>query len=201
MAEVHPLPNCGYDIFPFIECIYANRTDEYDYILKLHTKNYRKTGEDIVYGTHVPGYAWRDMLVDCLVGDPVQLANNINILDQNVHIGMIGCASNIYSIHNNNEVKNYSLDHWMHRSGSTGASSYVGGSMFLARYYPFEKIKALNLKAKDFSSESFKTKDCKNLAHSIERLCGLCVESERFRILGTLYRAKQGANRPSLLIS
>jgi hypothetical protein len=61
---------------------------------------------------------------------------------------------------------------------------YVGGTMFLARAYPFERLKAAKPDDLDFASGSSTSGSHKNLAHVFERLFGLAVEGERLSIMG-----------------
>ena len=41
-AKIITVPNKGYDIYPFLIVLSKVKLDEYDYILKIHTKNSRK---------------------------------------------------------------------------------------------------------------------------------------------------------------
>jgi hypothetical protein len=54
----------------------------------------------------------------------------------------------------------------------------------LARAYPFERLKGVNMQPEDFESRQMGTKDYKNKAHIFERLFGIVIENEGFDIRG-----------------
>lgn len=59
--------NAGYDIWPFIQCIKQCNLDDYDIVIKLHTKN-----EDNVQSCHhhkmVNGEGWKRLMVEPMLG-------------------------------------------------------------------------------------------------------------------------------------
>ncbi len=181
------LPNLGYDVYPFLNVLNHVQLSNYDFVLKLHTKNARGPEHDTVYGIKVPGYQWRDELLNAIVGSKEIFRKNLKRLLEDKTLGCIGAGKFIFSTEENNEEITYSLAEWRRKCGVVGGSHYVGGSMFLARAYPFEHLKGLNLKPKDFESPHMATSDHKNLAHIIERLFGIVIESEGFEIRGETY--------------
>lgn len=181
-AEILVLPNVGYDVFPFLHVLKQVRLSNYDFVLKIHTKNARMPGQDEVYGIKVPGYCWRDELIGSLLGSKEIFAKNLTRLREEADVGCIGAGKFIFSTEENREEKNYSLPDWRAKCGLTGGTRYVGGSMFLARAYPFERLKGLNMQPKDFEAPQMGTKDHKNKAHIFERLLGLVIENEGFEI-------------------
>lgn len=183
-ATVLVVPNAGYDIYPFLHVLDQVRLSQYGYILKLHTKNRREPGQDTVYGIKVPGYAWRDELIGALVGSEETFSRNLNTLMTNKTVGSLGARRFIFSTSNNREELTYKLADWRQRCGVTHGTHYVGGSMFLARAYPFERLKGLRMRAEDFKAPQMATKDYKNTAHIFERLLGIVIESEGFEIQG-----------------
>jgi lipopolysaccharide biosynthesis glycosyltransferase len=180
-VKIYTLENAGYDIYPFLMVLKNVKLVDYDYILKIHTKNERLPGFDKVYGISVPGHTWRDELIDSLLGSPEIFSKNLDILRSNSNVGLISASKFYFDSLNNNEEKNYNLPYWRARLKIVKGSKYVGGSMFLARAYPFEKIKHHGLTEADFKNKNgYATKDWKNLGHVFERLLGFCVESEGF---------------------
>ncbi len=177
-------PNLGYDLFPFVDVLRRVNLSKYDYILKLHTKAPRTVEQGSVYGKNVPGLAWRDALVGSLVGSPEIARANIERLHTDRTIGALGCEDFIFSTHENNEELNYNLRHWRAYLNLNSGSRYIGGTMFLARAYPFERFKKLHNQPKLFSGESLRTGSHKNFAHVVERLCGIVVENEGLTIQG-----------------
>lgn len=183
-AHILLLPNVGYDVYPFLHVLNQVRLANYDYILKIHAKNARQPGQDEVYGVKIPGYQWRDELINALLGSPEVFEQNLKRLTEDKKLGCLGAGQFIFSTEENNEERNYSLAEWREKCGLTGGTHYVGGSMFLARAYPFEHLKSMRIRPEDFEAKQMATKDHKNKAHIFERLLGLVVENEGFEIRG-----------------
>jgi len=183
-AHILVLPNVGYDVFPYLHVLKQVRLSLYDFVLKIHAKNARNPGQDEVYGNKVPGYRWRDELINALLGSKEIFANNLARLREDKKLGCIGAGEFIFSTEQNREEINYSLAEWREKCGVTCGTHYVGGSMFLARAYPFERLKGLNMQHRDFEAQHMGTKDHKNKAHIFERLLGIVVEAEGFEIRG-----------------
>lgn len=184
-AQILRVENAGYDIFPFIQVLRKVRLSEYEFILKVHTKNARSSGQDSVYGIHVPGHAWRDELVGALLSSKETFERNLERFANDENLGMLGASRFIFSTLDNSEEETYSLAKWRENCGLSGGNKYVGGSMFLARAYPFERLNGLSLKSSDFDSGKMKTKDYKNKAHIFERLFGIFVENEGLSVDGS----------------
>ncbi|MFC1455629.1 glycosyltransferase [Microvirga arabica] len=193
-AQILVLPNVGYDVFPFLHVLKQVRLSDYDFVLKIHTKNARNPGHDEVYGIKVPGYQWRDELLDAIVGSRQIFEANLAAFLEDKKLGCIGANKFIFSTKENHEERNYKLAEWRKRCGVEGGRHYVGGSMFFARTYPFERLKALNMQQKDFESPHMCTKDHRNTAHIFERLFGIVIESEGFEISGGKAATQDNSN-------
>ncbi|MDO3387337.1 glycosyltransferase [Gilvimarinus sp. SDUM040013] len=183
-VKILTIENSGYDIYPFLVVLKQNRLSQYDFVMKLHTKNFRPAGQDEVYGVGVPGNTWRDRLVDAVLGNEEVFKSNISLLESDERIGCISDKDFIFRTSENNEERNYSLPYWRGRAHLAHSEEYVGGSMFIAKAYPFEKLIDVGVSVDNFRSDEFKTKDYKNLAHVFERLLGLVVGSEKMRLSG-----------------
>lgn len=183
-AKILTLENAGYDVYPFLVVLKQGRLSKYDYILKLHTKNSRQTGQDSVYGVPVPGNTWRDKLVDALLKDKATFLSSLETLRNNESIGCVAAREFIFTTAENNEERNYNLPYWRGRLALSYSEQFVGGSMFLAKAYPFEKLLNGGVSVEDFSSATYATKDSKNLGHVFERLLGLVIGSEGLSIYG-----------------
>ncbi len=183
-ATVLVVPNVGYDIYPFLHVLQQVRVAQFGYVLKIHTKNQRAPEQDTVYGIKVPGYAWRDELIGALAGSKEIFRRNLDMLVADKNLGALGARRFIFSTADNREEQTYKLADWRTRCGVTGGQHYVGGSMFMARAYPFERLKGLRMRPEDFKSAHMATKDYKNTAHAFERLLGIVIENEGFEIRG-----------------
>ena len=79
--------NIGYDIYPFIHVIRNINLDEYDYVIKLHTKRaVRKCRVNVI---PLKGWEWRNALVDGVLYSPGHFKKVIQTLEQNPDVGMI----------------------------------------------------------------------------------------------------------------
>jgi hypothetical protein len=156
----------------------------YDYVLKLHTKNARPPERSTVYGLDVPGYRWRDDLVGALLGSKETFAGNLALLESDHTLGCVGAGRYIFSTADNREEINYDLPHWRATFNLEACSHYVGGTMFLARAFPFERLKRIPLKELGFESGDLATGSHKDKAHVFERLFGLVIESEGLKLHG-----------------
>ncbi|MBO5441236.1 MAG: hypothetical protein J6A09_01550, partial [Alphaproteobacteria bacterium] len=62
----HP-ENRGYDVGAFIDFLHHINLDEYDYVLKVHTKNQDKRNQTILNGNKLDNALWRKILLDALL--------------------------------------------------------------------------------------------------------------------------------------
>ena len=84
-AKIIIVENRGYDVWPFLQVLNHVNLDDYDFILKFHTKNYRNIKD--FYGK---GFSWRNFLIDALLKNKKIFANNLKIITENPDIGIIG---------------------------------------------------------------------------------------------------------------
>lgn len=184
LAETIKVKNKGFDVYPFLKVLQAKNLSHYDYVLKLHTKNARPVDESSkVYGISVPGYKWRDDLMNAILGSEEIFKANLKKLENNPSCGGIAASQYIFTIEENQERITYRLRHWMNKFGIEAGEHYVGGTMFMARAYPFERFKVLNPDELDFLPGDSTSGSHKNLAHVFERLLGLAVETEGLTFL------------------
>ena len=197
-AEVLRVKNQGFDLYPFLKVLQSKNLSHYDYVLKLHTKNARPDSPDSkVYGLPVPGHKWRDDLVDALLGSRGAFAENLSRFCAAPALGSVAANQYIFSINENREKTTYNLRHWMNRFRIEAGEHYVGGTMFLARAYPFERLKAIKPDELDFASDGGTSGSHKNLAHVFERLLGLVVETEGLSIGGVPNCGVRGRAAPT----
>lgn len=175
--------NIGYDIYPFIQTINKIDFDKYDIVLKLHTKNKRKNGQDTVYGIKIPDFCWRDSLVDSLIKSNDIFQNNIKLFRENKRIGMIGSEKFLFDIRENNEETKYNINNFKNSIGVKTGFHYFAGTMFMCRSCILKNIQLLNLHSNYFAP-SLRTKDYENFAHIMERFFGIIVEDAGFIVKG-----------------
>jgi len=105
-------------------------------------------------------------------------------MEANRQLGMLGAREFIFSTLMNSEERNYDLSRWRRELGIIGGHRYVGGSMFLARAFPFERFRNLEVLEEFFPERRATTGDHEDNAHVFERLLGLAVENEKLELRG-----------------
>lgn len=170
--------NLGYDIWPFVYVLNQVNLSEFDYILKLHTKNFR-TNKNDRFGY---GYFWRNTLYDCLIGSKKIFSDNLRLI-KSPKIGMVGAKKYLYSTL---DMPFYDLEYFENickKLKIPSQGNFIGGTMFLAKAEIFQKIKNLNLALTNFE-ESGETNSNDNLAHCLERIFGILTENSCCKIIG-----------------
>ena len=182
-VQIIKVENRGYDVAPFMEFLHRIKLDDYDYILKLHTKNTTKGNYTQLNGRRFDNALWAKVLYDALLKSPQQVAKNLQMMAQNPQTGMISAA---YCI--TNEYKFY--DKWLDEINSCLAEmnlpqvrdfSFVAGTMFLARAEIFKPFLCYGIK--DFEPTDGKIKEGTK-AHIFERLFGAVVKASGFETYG-----------------
>lgn len=171
--------NAGYDVWPFIQVIQNIDFDEYEYVLKLHTKGQSKQR---LNGVNFKEWLWRDLLVKALLKSRSRFAACIRLLETQSDIGML-CSYELYKDMDGvlpeecemlqNEAERISLE--------VTDKYFCAGTIFLARLDAFRKLKEI-----EFSEESWgnlnKSHGNGTLAHVYERILCLLVADEGYRI-------------------
>lgn len=171
--------NAGYDVWPFIQVIQNIDFDEYEYVLKLHTKGQSKQR---LNGVNFKEWLWRDLLVKALLKSRSRFAACIKLLETQSDIGML-CSYELYKNMDGvlpeecemlqNEAERISLE--------VTDEYFCAGTIFLARLDAFRKLKEI-----EFSEESWgnlnKSHGNGTLAHVYERILCLLVADEGYRI-------------------
>lgn len=191
--DILTVGNAGYDVLPFLQTLRRQRLSQFDYLLKIHTKAPRDAQRGTVYGERVSGHAWRDELIDALIGSPEIFQHNIARLEADRTLGGVAAGRFLFSTRENNEEAVYNLHRWRSRFGLGAGARYVGGTMFLCRAFPFERFTDIRDIEADFTRGSTKSGEHKNLAHVFERLFGLAVENEGLRLEDGAQPARRAA--------
>ena len=171
--------NAGYDVWPFIQVIQNIDFDEYEYVLKLHTKGQSKQR---LNGVNFKEWLWRDLLVKALLKSRSRFTACIRLLETQSDIGML-CSYELYKDMDGvlpeecemlqNEAERISLE--------VTDEYFCAGTIFLARLDAFRKLKEI-----EFSEESWgnlnKSHGNGTLAHVYERILCLLVADEGYRI-------------------
>ena len=194
-AQIHILENRGYDIAPFISIINSIDLNDFDLIVKLHTKrNIQEYFHHVNY-RWVYGKRWRQMLL--AFTSPTQTLNKtLSMFRTDPTIGMIGNG-------------NCWIDYV--RSGMPWNSSYIepelkrlkiltkergflSGTMFVCRAEIFKPIQHKI----DFFSFPALTDHNTNLAHAYEMMFGVLVYEMGYRFSD--YRSRPLHLPPMILL-
>ena len=184
-TELIKVDNIGFDVYPFLQILYNLTLDDYDYVLKLHTKNFRKELLSLNHFKYY-GYGWRDMLIQPLIKNKKTFEKNLKILMSNDNIGAICTKKLIMDL--GFELEKIKKDEYeflqKYNYKMLEKWHYCSGTMFLAKPFYFNKIKELNLNENFFKDEKKETGLCNNPAATIERIFGYFIETQGGKIYG-----------------
>lgn len=182
----HP-ENRGYDVGPFIDFLHRISLDEYDYILKIHTKR-RQHGEYCCFnGVRFHTAAWSKMLLDALLETPEIVRKNFALLKNDTDIGMVGngfCLTGEAGTYKmlEDSIKNEADK--MHLPPIEDFS-FIAGTMFIVRARLLQPF--LRYSINDFEAADSQIRDY-TLAHVLERLFGMSVTARGYKIYGVKYK-------------
>lgn len=179
-ADAHFLPveKVGYDVWPFIALLKAVDLSQYTHVLKLHTKN-RSPKIIQLNGVLMPGYRWRNLLVDALLMSPGHFSKALAAADQGLACQYVLVKKLSKRAPSDNEL----LRAEAARIGlEIKGEKFAAGTMFISRIEPFAIFKNAPLDAAHFEGESA-THKSGTPAHVYERLISLCVTSAGYQIV------------------
>lgn len=182
-AKILTVDNSGYDIVPFIKVLKSIDLSDYDYLLKLHTKGYQKYSKCDAGS----GYAWRDVLVESLIGTKKIFKDCLKLFEQSKTIGVIGAKtcildSNDLYMYNPEDGELYN-DVCKQLNVSIPKGHFVAGTMFLCRAFLMEQFKNLDFSKIDLKCE-MKTSSGATAIHVLERIICTSVENQGYEIYG-----------------
>jgi lipopolysaccharide biosynthesis protein len=79
-AQIIMVDNVGFDVWPFIQILKKVDLNEYDFVLKVHTKRILKTQLEFEDEKRNIYFGWRECLVEALLASKKRFAQNIRIL-------------------------------------------------------------------------------------------------------------------------
>ncbi|MDR1943165.1 MAG: glycosyltransferase [Endomicrobium sp.] len=149
-AKIITVVNIGADIYPFSHILNQVDLDSYDYIIKVHTKKYRKDYFYLPIGAWVNGRRWSRYLLSFLKSKNFKQSLLAFKLDKN--IGMIADGRCINANCNKYASVTEKTKKLLKNMGFCDTVSYVEGTMFFARANLFKPFKNLNLTEKNFKT-------------------------------------------------
>ena len=185
-ATIWQTQNFGYDIGPFIDFLHKIKLDDYDYVLKIHTK--RMSGDYCQFNhKRFSVKTWRNMLLDGVLCSPQAVKANLRIMTDNQTVGMIG-NDYILTDEKASLLPLSTLSAEMQKIGLTMPKDlhFVAGTMFFVRAKLLRPF--LKYKIEDFAISDKSIHD-NTLAHVLERLFGLAVTAQGYKIQGVKYKS------------
>lgn len=89
-STIWVVDNRGYDVGPFVDFLNRIDLDEYDIIIKFHTKRTMPKGHFCHCRRCIWGTWWRTLLYDAILGSKEQVKQNIETFASNPAVGIIG---------------------------------------------------------------------------------------------------------------
>ncbi len=182
-AVIWQVENRGYDIGPFVDFLHKINLGDYDYILKLHTKNKNKGNYTILNNNRMDNALWGKVLFETLVGTAKQIKQNYAKFSEDDTIGMMGskyCLTSEKHTYQSLVELIKSEAEKLHLP-QTDKVEFVAGSMFLARAEMFKPF--LSVSIDDFAQTDGRIKEGTK-AHVYERLFGCAVLAQGKKIEG-----------------
>ena len=184
-ARIHVLENRGYDIAPFIHIINNVNLDDFDFIVKLHTKrNIRDYFHHVNYHW-VYGKRWRKMLL-AFVSSAQTLSKTLSLFQTDPTIGMIGNGDCWIDYEHFGMQWNASfIEPELKRLNiQTRERGFLSGTMFICRAEIFKPSQHQI----DFFSFPTLIDHNTSLAHAYEMMFGILVYETGYRFSD--YRAR-----------
>lgn len=173
--------NVGYDVWPFISVIRNIELSDYEYVMKLHTKNVQPFRWKI-NGLRLKGERWRNILVDSMLKTPEQFTRCMEIFRDQPQTGMV-CSYELYvGLSRRYPEDTYLLAQEAERIGiGVKSGRFCAGTMFIVRTACLERIARAHLDATMWTSDSA-SHSGGTLAHVYERLFSLAVLDAGYEI-------------------
>jgi lipopolysaccharide biosynthesis protein len=173
--------NVGYDVWPFIHVMKMLDLSPYNYVMKLHTKNFQ-TDRWKINGLNLKGFQWRDILVDSLLKSQKQFTKVLKEFEKDPETGMICSREMLVKPGNKHPEDTHLLDMEAKRIGIVKIfEPFCAGTMFIVRRECLKKIIDADLNEHVWGKES-KTRSGGSTAHVYERLFGSAVADSGYKL-------------------
>lgn len=173
--------NVGYDIWPFIAAIKSVRLEDYDLLLKLHTKN-SNICVTRVNGIRMRGYEWRDILVGGLLGSGTVFKNALDSFDD-PSVGLVCNRTILKEVSNGLYEDLRPLEEELAYLGiTTEDRHFCAGTMFMARVMPYKILQSDKVVESKFAAGVSHARG--SMAHIYERIISILVADAGYVPLG-----------------
>jgi lipopolysaccharide biosynthesis protein len=170
-VRVLDMENHGRDILPLVSLVNAGYLDPYLVVLKVHTKRsqWRSTHADFTGD----GDRWRADLLHALLGETENIMQILSAFAEQPDLGFVTADGSVLGPERwgDNEANVANLLRRLELHLEPSRLRFPAGSMYWARGFVLQGLRALNLSAEDFEPEQGQV----NLttAHAIERVLGV----------------------------
>lgn len=184
--------NRGYDVGPFVHVLNQVNLADFDYVIKLHSKQNCTLGM-LLNSYNVGEHRWRDYLCDFM--------NNLpQCIDAFAKDQTLGMTANYRLIcsrdKKNREMAAIATDLLQKADLPQGRYGYVAGTMFMCRANLLQPIKNLGLTLTDFAVPD-KSKKI-SLAHGMEMFAGWIIGAQGCKI-ADCFTSEKEQKRASML--
>jgi lipopolysaccharide biosynthesis protein len=172
-STILEVENRGRDILPLVNLVNAGYLDPYLVVLKVHTKRSQWRAEHDLDGD---GDRWRGELLDALLGSSDAVAEILAAFAERPDLGIVTADGSVLGPEHwgDNEANTANLLRRLELVLEPKQLRFAAGSMYWARGFALQGLRALNLSADDFEPESGQVNQ--TTAHAVERLLGVVVE-------------------------
>jgi len=181
LAKVWQVENRGYDIGPFIDFLHHLNIEDYEYILKLHTKGKKSKNYTLLNNHRFNNALLGKVLWDSMLKDKERIRNNLDIMDKRHRIGMIGSKYCLTSAKQNYAKLLPQINTELEKLQQKPITevSFIAGSMFLAKAKLLQPLKIYQ--QGDFETTNGEIKEG-TLAHIVERVFGALIIEQGYKI-------------------
>lgn len=173
--------NTGYDVWPFISMLRHVNLDDYELVLKLHTKNHNDVPCALDY-VKVVGFQWRDFLVNAILGSKEQFRKCYNLFHDKPDCGIVFERILLRKSRRILPEDASALDVELKRMGiRKNYRFFCAGTIFMARAAAYKRLRDSYLTADCFPAKS-ESHSGGSLAHVYERILTFLVRDEGYKI-------------------
>lgn len=180
-ARFLAVENVGYDVWPFLKMLTLVDVSPYDILFKLHTKNITSGTTVRLNGVHLRKAAWRDVLVDALLGSPEQVRSVVSVFREHADVGMV-CSGKLYASLDFPEDGEVLTEELAALGLQTEERRFCVGNMFAVRPGLLAPLWKRDFRPGQFPALSHSGSGG-TLAHVYERIFSLLAPAQGYRVV------------------
>lgn len=191
-VKIIEVENRGYDIWPFIKVLKSVSLDDYDYILKLHTKN-RNPVVNRVNGLRLKNYMWRNELVDSLLKSRKHFLKILDDFERHPKIGLM-CSHLLYKKTSDGLKEDLApLDNELKRLGlDVKERKFCAGTMFIARSAPYKRFQQSDIDPSIFAGNQ-QSHSNGSMSHVYERILTMIITVDGYKVKPLIINTRKSA--------